>query len=138
MSHDQQLNLSTRNARLIIFARGVSDFGAFLNMVALSTYVYWLSQSVVFVSIFLACRVTGGIVASLFGIPFFRRFAGRGTLAGLDLARALLLMPLLVLFTGPSTYPSSLLSPSVSACAIRCLPLASTVSCPLGSRLSSG
>ena len=96
MSHDQQLNLSTRNARLIIFARGVSDFGAFLNMVALSTYVYWLSQSVVFVSIFLACRVTGGIVSSLFGIPFFRRFAGRGTLAGLDLARALLLMPLLV------------------------------------------
>ena len=89
--------LSTRNARLIIFARGVSDFGAFLNMVALSTYVYWLSQSVVFVSIFLACRVTGGIVASLFGIPIFRRFAGRGTLAGLDLARALLLTPLLVL-----------------------------------------
>ncbi|KPG75851.1 MFS transporter [Pseudomonas libanensis] len=94
---DLQSTLSTRNARLIIFARGVSDFGAFLNMVALSTYVYWLSQSVVFVSIFLACRVTGGIVASLFGIPFFRRFAGRGTLAGLDLARALLLTPLLVL-----------------------------------------
>ena len=97
MSDDRQLYLSIRNARLIIFARGVSDFGAFLNLVALSTYVYWLSQSVVFVSIFLACRVTGGIVASLFGIPFFRRFAGRGTLAGLDLARALLLMPLLVL-----------------------------------------
>ncbi|MCZ3011415.1 hypothetical protein NYY91_18690, partial [Acinetobacter baumannii] len=76
---------------------GVSDFGAFLNMVALSTYVYWLSQSVVFVSVFLACRVTGGIVASLFGIPFFRRFPGRSTLAGLDLARALLLVPLLVL-----------------------------------------
>lgn len=94
---DHQSTLSTRNARLIIFARGVSDFGAFLNMVALSTYVYWLSESVVFVSIFLACRVTGGIVASLFGIPFFRRFAGRGTLAGLDLARALLLTPLLVL-----------------------------------------
>ncbi|WP_404822110.1 MFS transporter [Pseudomonas khavaziana] len=94
---DPQPTLSTRNARLIIFARGVSDFGAFLNMVALSTYVYWLSQSVVFVSIFLACRVTGGIVASLFGIPFFRRFAGRGTLAGLDLVRALLLTPLLVL-----------------------------------------
>lgn len=88
---------STRNARLIIFARGVSDFGAFLNMVALSTYVYWLSHSVMFVSVFLACRVTGGIIASLFGIAFFRRFAGRGTLAGLDLARALLLMPLLVL-----------------------------------------
>ena len=94
---DPESTLSTRNARLIIFARGVSDFGAFLNMVALSTYVYWLSQSVVFVSVFLACRVTGGIVASLFGIPFFRRFPGRSTLAGLDLARALLLLPLLVL-----------------------------------------
>ena len=47
MSDVQPLGLSTRNARLIIFARGVSDFGAFLNMVALSTYVYWLSQSVV-------------------------------------------------------------------------------------------
>nr|WP_124402461.1 MFS transporter [Pseudomonas synxantha] len=97
MNVDPQSTLSTRNARLIIFARGVSDFGAFLNMVALSTYVYWLSESVVFVSIFLACRVTGGIVASLFGISFFRRCAGRGTLAGLDLARALLLTPLLVL-----------------------------------------
>ncbi|WP_448652159.1 MFS transporter [Pseudomonas fluorescens] len=97
MSHDPLLTLSTRNARLIIFARGVSDFGAFLNMVALSTYVYWLSQSVVFVSVFLACRVTGGIVASLFGIPFFRRFPGRSTLAGMDLARAMLLLPLLVL-----------------------------------------
>ncbi|PRA71133.1 MFS transporter [Pseudomonas sp. MYb187] len=97
MSHDSRLARSTLNARLIIFARGISDFGAFLNMVALSTYVYWLSESVVFVSIFLACRVIGGIVASLFGIAFFRRFAGRGTLAGLDLARALLLTPLLVL-----------------------------------------
>ncbi|PMV25225.1 MULTISPECIES: MFS transporter [unclassified Pseudomonas] len=97
MSNDPQLTPSTRNSRLIIFARGISDFGSFLNMVALSTYVYWLSESVVFVSIFLACRVTGGIVGSLFGIPFFRRFAGRGTLAGLDLSRALLLMPLLVL-----------------------------------------
>lgn len=88
---------STRNGRLIIFARGVSDFGAFLNMVALSTYVYWLSQSVVYVSVFLACRVIGGIVASLFGTPFFRRYTGRGTLAGLDIFRALLLAPLLFL-----------------------------------------
>jgi MFS family permease len=97
MTCDPQLALSTGNARLIILARGVSDFGSFLNMVALSTYVYWLSQSVVYVSIFLACRVGGGIVASLFGISFFRRFAGRGALAGLDLSRALLLVPLLLL-----------------------------------------
>ncbi|MGC5701707.1 MFS transporter [Pseudomonas sp. NFXW11] len=97
LKDDAGLAQSTRNGRLIIFARGVSDFGAFLNMVALSTYVYWLSQSVVFVSVFLACRVIGGIVASLLGISFFRRFAGRGALAGLDAFRALLLVPLLFL-----------------------------------------
>ncbi|QBF25666.1 MFS transporter [Pseudomonas tructae] len=94
---DIALVLSRRNARLVIFARGASDFGAFLNMVALATYVYWLSQSVVFVSVFLACRVTGGVVASVFGVMFFRRFTGRGPLAGLDFFRALLLLPLLFL-----------------------------------------
>ncbi|ODS48202.1 MAG: MFS transporter [Pseudomonas sp. BDAL1] len=91
------LALSSRNARLLIFARGASDFGAFLNMVALATYVYWLSQSVVFVSVFLACRVAGGVFASLFGVIFFRRFIGRGPLAALDVFRALLLAPLLFL-----------------------------------------
>jgi len=97
LNDDLALPRSARNGRLIVFASGVSDFGAFLNMVALSTYVYWLSQSVVFVSVFLACRVAGGIVASLFGISFFRHFPGRGALAGLDLSRAMLLTPLLLL-----------------------------------------
>ena len=44
-THTQGLNVntSTRNAQLIITARLISDFGAFLNMVALATYVYLLS-----------------------------------------------------------------------------------------------
>lgn len=88
---------SARNSWLIITARFISDFGAFLNMVALSTYVFLLSQSVLHVSIFLACRVTGGIIASAAGVPFFRRFHGRLSLVIFDLARAALLALLLVL-----------------------------------------
>ncbi len=90
------INRSARNSGLIVLARFISDFGAFLNMVALSTYVYILSQSVMHVSIFLACRVTGGILASVFGVPFFRRFTGRLSLVSFDVIRAALLAMLLI------------------------------------------
>ncbi|WP_225758825.1 MFS transporter [Leclercia sp. Marseille-Q4284] len=93
---EEMINRSARNGWLIVSARFISDFGAFLNMVALSTYVYVLSQSVMQVSIFLACRVTGGILASLFGVPYFRRFTGRLPLVILDVLRAALLASLLI------------------------------------------
>lgn len=93
-------NRSVRNSWLLVSARFISDFGAFLNMVALSTYVYVISQSVMHVSVFLACRVTGGILASLFGVPFFRRFNGRLSLILFDVVRAALLALLLIF---PST-----------------------------------
>ena len=49
--HTQGLNVnSTRNAQLIIAARLISDFGAFLNMVALATYVYLLSNCLLYTS----------------------------------------------------------------------------------------
>lgn len=76
MINNLPLQQSRRNAHLIISARGVSDFGAFLNMVALSTYVYLLSDSVFSLSIFLACRVAGGITASLLGTPFSGAISG--------------------------------------------------------------
>jgi MFS family permease len=88
---------TTRNAQLIIIARLVSDFGAFLNMVALATYVYLLSNSAMSVGIFLASRVAGGIFASLIGTTFYRRWAGRLPLIAFDLLRAGLLGLLLVL-----------------------------------------
>ena len=88
---------SPRNAQLIIAARLISDFGAFLNMVALATYVYLLSNSAMSVGIFLASRVAGGIFASLIGTTFYRRWAGRLPLIAFDLLRAGLLGLLLVL-----------------------------------------
>ncbi|MDX7987921.1 MFS transporter [Xenorhabdus sp. 12] len=97
-SQEESLNLrgSGFNVLLIVSARFVSDFGAFLNMVALSTYVYLLSNSVMHVSIFLACRVAGGIIASLIGTPFYRRFAGRWPLIFFDFVRVILLSLLLM------------------------------------------
>ncbi|MDX7987048.1 MFS transporter [Xenorhabdus sp. 12] len=91
------LRLSGRNALFIVSARFVSDCGAFLNMVALSTYVYLLSNSVMHVSIFLACRVAGGLIASLVGTPFFRRFTGRWPFVCFNLMRVMLLSLLLVI-----------------------------------------
>ncbi|WP_025111723.1 MFS transporter [Pseudomonas sp. H1h] len=84
------------NARLIITARLISDFGAFLNMVALATYVYLLSNSAMSVGIFLASRVGGGIFASLIGTRFYRRWSGRVPLIAFDLLRAVLLGGLLI------------------------------------------
>ncbi|TNC00279.1 MFS transporter [Pseudomonas jessenii] len=85
------------NARLIITARLISDFGAFLNMVALATYVYLLSNSAMSVGVFLASRVGGGIFASLIGTRFYRRWSGRVPLIAFDLLRAALLGLLLIL-----------------------------------------
>lgn len=85
------------NARLIITARLISDFGAFLNMVALATYVYLLSNSAMSVGVFLASRVGGGIFASLIGTRFYRRWSGRMPLIAFDLLRAALLGLLLIL-----------------------------------------
>ncbi|VVP08915.1 hypothetical protein PS876_03210 [Pseudomonas fluorescens] len=87
---------TTRNAPLIITARLISDFGAFLNMVALATYVYLLSNSAMSVGIFLASRVGGGIFASLIGTRFYRRWSGRLPLIAFDLLRAGVLGLLLI------------------------------------------
>ena len=102
---DDKINLlSARNSHLIIIARFISDFGAFMNMVVLSTYVYLLSQSVMHVSVFLACRVTGGVIASAVGIPFFRRFNGRLSLIVFDITRSALLALLLILPASSQLY----------------------------------
>ncbi|MBI6946616.1 MFS transporter [Pseudomonas koreensis] len=89
--------ITPRNTQLIISARLISDFGAFLNMVALATYVYLLSNSAMSVGVFLASRVGGGIFASLIGTRFYRRWSGRMPLIAFDLLRAVLLGLLLIL-----------------------------------------
>lgn len=77
-----------RNFILILLARFSSDFGAFLNMVAISSYIYVLSDSPLMVGIFLACRVVGGMFASLISHYVFRKLEGNKPLFCLDLIRA--------------------------------------------------
>ncbi|WP_434708465.1 MFS transporter [Pseudomonas sp. R1-1] len=89
-----------RNLELIVSARLISDFGAFLNMVALATYVYLLSNSAMSVGIFLASRVGGGIFASLIGTAFYRRCSGRVPLIAFDVLRAGVLALLLIVPVG--------------------------------------
>jgi MFS family permease len=85
-----------RNIYLIVFARGISDFGSFLNMIALSTYIYMIFHSTFMLSVFLASRVSGGIIASIIGTKYFRRFYGRYSLIIFDLLRAVLLTFILI------------------------------------------
>jgi hypothetical protein len=92
------------NGVLIVVARGVSDFGAFLNMVALSTYVYLISNSVYHMGVFLACRVAGGVFASIVGTKFFRHFHGKWSLIIFDLLRATLLGVVIILSPDTQLY----------------------------------
>lgn len=88
---------TSQNFLLILLAKFVSDFGAFMNMVALSSYIFYLSNSPFMVGIFLACRVSGGMFTSLISNNFFRYLPGKNTLAGLDFTRAACLSPLLLI-----------------------------------------
>ena len=86
-----------RNGYLIVCARFLSDTGAFMNMVALSSYIYLLSDSAIAVGIFLACRVSGGIVSSFTATRLFRHFMGKWPLVSLDVLRASAILLLLLL-----------------------------------------
>ena len=89
--------LRASNTYLILMAKFSSDFGAFMNMVALSSYIYFLSESPFEVGAFLACRVFGGMIASLIANSLFRAFPGSKALACLDLVRAMCLMFIILL-----------------------------------------
>ena len=89
--------ISNKNAVAIISAKGISFFGAFLNMVALPTYVYALTEDVMHLSLYLAMRVAGGVFASSIGTLFFKRFVGRFSFVGFDILRALLLASLFII-----------------------------------------
>lgn len=87
------------NIHFILSARFLSDFAAFMNMVALSSYIYYLSESPIMVGVFLASRVFGGMLASLISNRLFRLYPGKVSLVCLDLIRATCLSLLLITHT---------------------------------------
>lgn len=98
-ANSNQTNIISSNITFILSARFLSDFSAFLNMVALSSYIYYLSNSPIMVGVFLACRVFGGLVASLASSSLFRLYPGKVSLVCLDLIRASCLSLLLITYS---------------------------------------
>lgn len=98
-SNSDQSNKTSSNIAFILGAKFLSDFAGFMNMVALSSYIYYLSSSPIMVGTFLACRVLGGIVASLVSSSLFRLYPGKVPLVCLDLIRASFLSLLLITYS---------------------------------------
>ena len=98
----ERAGVTARNGRLLIPARFVSDFGAFMSVVAVSTFAYSLSHDPLVLGLVLALRVAGGILAGMVATPFFRRARGAVPLVVLDLSRSAALVVLLLLPGGPT------------------------------------
>ncbi|WP_394180475.1 MFS transporter [Marinomonas posidonica] len=88
----------------LIFTRVLSDFAGVLNLISLSSYVYFISQNVFTLSLFMAASIVGGILASL--VSFFSRQPHKHTLSLLNVMRLILLLALVLL---PSQHQVSVL-----------------------------
>lgn len=97
LRYKQHLSLQNQNLFFILIAKFSSDFGAFMNMVAISSYVYFLSNSPLIVGFFLAARVFAGMLASLVANSIYKGFKGKLVLVICDLIRAASLTLLLLL-----------------------------------------
>ena len=107
LRYKQHLSLQNQNLFFILIAKFSSDFGAFMNMVAISSYVYFLSNSPLMVGFFLATRVFAGMLASLVANSIYKGFKGKLVLVICDLIRAASLTLLLLL---PQEYHLNLIS----------------------------
>ncbi|AEF53150.1 MFS transporter [Marinomonas posidonica] len=81
----------------IIFTRVISDFAGVLNLILLSSYVFFISQNVFTLSLFMASSVAGGILASL--VSFFSIKPHKHTLSLLNTIRLILLLILVLIPT---------------------------------------
>lgn len=83
-------------ARLVVLLRAISDYGGFLSMVLLVSYVSSITSSAIYVGLFLASRVIGGICASAFARRYFARVSDMPAFLALDLMRGVALLALLI------------------------------------------
>ncbi|WP_409418863.1 MFS transporter [Marinomonas sp. RS-M-Aa-14] len=95
------LRTSTINAFFIICARCIADFGSVLSMIALSSYVFVISNNVYQFSMFMVCSLCGSLFSSVISLPFFRKMPGKLALICLNLVRFFVMVLLLIL---PESY----------------------------------
>ncbi|MGW2286036.1 MFS transporter [Streptomyces phaeochromogenes] len=88
--------LQERRYRILVTGYAISSYGTFLNVVALSLYVYAVTDRALAVGVFMAVRLAAGFVAGLAAAAVLARWAAKGVMFWANVAQAAALL-LLVL-----------------------------------------
>ncbi|MGA5452433.1 MFS transporter [Streptomyces umbrinus] len=88
--------LQERRYRILVTGYAISSYGTFLNVVALSLYVYAVTDRALAVGVFMAVRLAAGFVAGLASAAVLARWSPKGVMFWANVAQAAALL-LLVL-----------------------------------------
>ncbi|MGI3225492.1 MFS transporter [Streptomyces sp. GTA36] len=88
--------LQERRYRILVTGYAISSYGTFLNVVALSLYVYAVTDRALAVGVFMAVRLAAGFVAGLAAAAVLARWSPKGVMFWANVAQAVALL-LLVL-----------------------------------------
>ncbi|WP_260695398.1 MFS transporter [Streptomyces sp. IB201691-2A2] len=88
--------LQERRYRILVTGYAISSYGTFLNVVALSLYVYAVTDRALAVGVFMAVRLAAGFVAGLAAAAVLARWTAKGVMFWANVAQAAALL-LLVL-----------------------------------------
>ncbi|MFI1487615.1 MFS transporter [Streptomyces sp. NPDC020747] len=88
--------LQERRYRILVTGYAISSYGTFLNVVALSLYVYAVTDRALAVGVFMAVRLAAGFVAGLAVVAVLARWSAKGVMFWANVAQAAALL-LLVL-----------------------------------------
>ncbi|WUR81931.1 MFS transporter [Streptomyces phaeochromogenes] len=88
--------LQERRYRILVTGYAISSYGTFLNVVALSLYVYAVTDRALAVGVFMAVRLAAGFVAGLAAAAVLARWSPKGVMFWANVAQAAALL-LLVL-----------------------------------------
>ncbi|MGW3418435.1 MFS transporter [Streptomyces phaeochromogenes] len=88
--------LQERRYRILVTGYAISSYGTFLNVVALSLYVYAVTDRALAVGVFMAVRLAAGFVAGLTAAAVLARWSAKGVMFWANVAQAAALL-LLVL-----------------------------------------
>ncbi|MEV2193195.1 MFS transporter [Streptomyces phaeochromogenes] len=88
--------LRERRYRILVTGYAISSYGTFLNVVALSLYVYAVTDRALAVGVFMAVRLAAGFVAGLAAAAVLARWSPKGVMFWANVAQAAALL-LLVL-----------------------------------------
>jgi MFS family permease len=98
--------LQERRYRILVTGYAISSYGTFLNVVALSLYVYAVTDRALAVGVFMAVRLAAGFVAGLAAAAVLARWSPKGVMFWANVAQA---AALLLLVLAPDGFRTSTL-----------------------------